>query len=77
MEYLVIIKMVAPWVIAGATAFGGVKVGLNGQREKLNGVATRLDTHIEAYHKDSRTIVRSLSSLDTKVNLLVQHKIKE
>ncbi len=77
MEYMVIIKMFAPWVIAGATAFGGVKVGLNGQRQRLNSLDTRLDAHVQQYHADSRLIVKTLSSLETKVDLLVSHKIKE
>ncbi len=77
MEYMAIIKLIAPWVIAGATAFGGVKVGLNGQRRRLDSLDNKLDIHVRQYHQDSRMIVKTLSSLETKVDLLVSHKIKE
>ena len=77
MEYMALIKLIAPWVIAGATAFGGVKVGLNGQRNRLNSLDTKLEAHVVRYHEDSRLIVKSLAVLNTKVDLLVGHKIKE
>ncbi|KKL15127.1 hypothetical protein LCGC14_2508710 [marine sediment metagenome] len=77
MEYMAIIKMIAPWVIAGATAFGGVKVGLNGQRNRLNGLDRKLEGHLVQYNKDSRTIVRTLASLETKVDLLVDNRIRD
>lgn len=76
MEYMALIKLLAPWVIAGATAFGGARVALNGQRKDLNQVSTKLDTHIVSYNKDSRTLVRTLGSLEAKVDLLVDNKIK-
>jgi hypothetical protein len=77
MEYLAMIKLFGPWLIAGGVAYGGVRAGLNGQKKGLDKVTTKLDNHIDDYHEDSRTIVRSLSSLETKVDLLIDHKIKE
>ena len=77
MEYMELIKMVGPWVFAGGAAWGGIKVGLNGQKETLNKVRDDLDDHIDEYNKDSRTIVKSLASLETKVDLLIDHKIKD
>jgi hypothetical protein len=38
MEYMEVIKMLGPWVFAGGAAWGGIKVGLNGQKEKLDDV---------------------------------------
>jgi len=76
MEYMAIIKLLAPWVIAGATAFGGVKVELNGQQKKLNGVSHKLDAHVELYNRDTRTLVRTLGSMEAKVDLLIDDRIK-
>ena len=76
MEYMAIIKMIAPWIVAGATAFGGVKVGLNGQRARLNRLDTKVEGHLVKYNEDSRTIVRTLASVEAKVDLLVDDRIK-
>ena len=77
MEYVWIVKMVAPWVVAGAVAYGGVRAGLNGQKEKLNALSKRHDTHIVRYNNDSTKIVKSLTRLETQVGLILDHKIKE
>lgn len=77
MEYITVLKMIGPWLVAGGVAWGGVKAGLNGQKEQLSRVSTKLDDHIDDYHEDSRTIVGTLSSLETKVDLLIDHKIKD
>jgi len=77
MEYLAILKLFGPWLIAGGVAYGGVRAGLNGQKKQLNVVSTKLDTHVTKYHDDSRTIVRSLATLEAKVDLLIDNKIKE
>ena len=77
MEYIAIFKMIGPWVFAGGAAWGGIRAGLNGQRKQLENVRTDLAIHVEAYHKDSRLIVKTLGSLEAKVDLLIDHKIKE
>ena len=77
MEFMALAKMMGPWVFAGGAAWGGIKVGLNGQKEQLAKVSNELDAHVEVYHKDARKIVKTLSSLETKVDLLIEHKIKE
>jgi hypothetical protein len=77
MEYLAMIKMIGPWVFAGGAAWGGIRAGLNGQKKQLEKVQEKLDDHIEDYHDDSRVIVKTLSSLETKVDLLIDHKIKD
>ena len=77
MEYIVIAKMIGPWLLAGAVSYGGIRAGLNGQRERLKEVSVRMDTHITAYNTDSRDIAAALSRLETKVGLILAHKIKE
>jgi len=77
MEYMELIRFASPMLLAVGVAWGSVKVGLNGQKEKVKEIDKELNDHKEAYYKDSRQIVKSLSSLETKVDLLIQHKIKE
>jgi len=77
MEYMELIRFASPMLLAVGVAWGSVKVGLNGQKEKVKEIDKELNQHKEAYYKDSRQIVKSLSSLETKVDLLIQHKIKE
>lgn len=77
MEYIAIAKLIGPWLLAGAVSYGGIRAGLNGQKEKLKEVSGRLDVHISAYNTDSRQIVAALSRLETKVGLILNHKIKE
>lgn len=76
MEYIAILKLIGPWLLAGGVAYGGVRQGLNGQRTQLQAVSKRLETHIAGYNTDARLIVKTLSSLETKVDLLIAHKIK-
>ncbi len=64
-------------MFAGGAAWGGIRAGLNGQRKQLENVRTDLAIHVETYHKDSRLIVKTLGSLEAKVDLLIDHKIKE
>ncbi len=77
MEYAIILQYVLPWVLAGAVSWGGVKAGLNGQREQLKRVSNSLDTHVVMYHEDRTEVVVALSKLGVKVDLLIDHKIKE
>ncbi len=77
MEYMEFVRFAAPMFLAIGVAWGGVRVGLNGTKEKVKQVETELDQHKEMYYKDSRQIVKTLASLETKVDLLIQHKIKE
>ena len=77
MEYMDMIRMGAPMLLAIGAAWGTVKVQMNGTKDKVKQVETELDQHKEAYYKDSRQIVKTLASLETKVDLLIQHKIKD
>ena len=77
MEYMEFIRYAAPMFLAVGVAWGSVKVGLNGTKEKVKQVETELDQHKLAYYKDSRQIVKTLASVEAKVDLLIAHKIKE
>lgn len=76
MEYIAIAKLIGPWLFAGGAAWGGIRAGLNGQKKQLDKVSTDLETHVKTYHTDARTIVKSLTRLETQVALLIDHKIK-
>ena len=76
-DYMEFIRYASPMILAVGVAWGSVKVGMNGQKEKLKEVDKELNEHKEAYYKDSRQIVKTLASLETKVDLLIDHKIKE
>ena len=77
MEYIAIAKMIGPWLFAGGAAWGGIRAGLNGQKKQLDKVSTDLETFKTGYNKDSRMIIKTLSSLTTKVDLLIDNKIKD
>ncbi len=77
MEYVAIVKMIGPGLFEGGAAWGGIRAGLNGQKKALDKVSTDLAIHVTAYNTDSRAIVKTLSSLETKVDLLIDKKIKD
>lgn len=77
MEYWAIAKLIGPWLLAGAVSYGGIRAGLNGQKERMRELDTRVTVHITAYNEDSRQIVATLARLETKVELILDHKIKD
>ncbi len=74
---LEVAKIVVPWLLAGGAAYGGVKAGLNGTRAKVDRVTDDLDEHVKEYHANQTEVIKKLSSLSTKVDLLIDHRIKE
>ena len=75
-----IIEIAQPWmtgVFAAGVAWGGVKMGLNGQKEKLDKVSRDLADHLNTYAEDREEVVRTLTRVETKVDLLIDHKIKD
>lgn len=72
MEGYALLKLIAPYVVAGAAAWGGVKVGLNGTKERVTRLEGRLDQQSHDYH----TIVEAVARLETKMDLILQDRIK-
>lgn len=68
---LAIAKAVLPWAIAGGAAYGGVKQGLNGTRERMKSIDEKLDTHIRDDHEIQTQMVEGLTQVSTKLDTFI------
>lgn len=69
MDWSILIVLLTPLVTAGA-AIGGIKVGLNGSRERIRKIETNVDEHkilTEARHLET---VQRLTRIETKLDTL-------
>lgn len=57
--------------------YGRDRKELNGTVDRVKSIEHKLDKHINDEETDFKTIRRTLTQLETKVDLLVDHKIKE
>jgi formiminotetrahydrofolate cyclodeaminase len=57
--------------------YGRDRKELNGTVDRVKSIEQKLDQHISDEETDFKTIRRTLTQLETKVDLLVDHKIKE
>ena len=57
--------------------YGRDRKELNGTVDRVKSIEKKLDMHISDEETDFKTIRRTLTQLETKVDLLVDHKIKE
>ena len=57
--------------------YGRDRKELNGTVDRVKSIEHKLDMHISDEETDFKTIRRTLTQLETKVDLLVDHKIKE
>ena len=57
--------------------YGRDRKELNGTVDRVKSIEKKLDMHITDEETDFKTIRRTLTQLETKVDLLVDHKIKE
>jgi formiminotetrahydrofolate cyclodeaminase len=57
--------------------YGRDRKELNGTVDRVKSIEHKLDQHISDEETDFKTIRRTLTQLETKVDLLVDHKIKE
>ena len=57
--------------------YGRDRKELNGTVDRVKSIEYKLDQHISDEETDFKTIRRTLTQLETKVDLLVDHKIKE
>jgi hypothetical protein len=71
-------------LVAGATAVGRIIYNYGKDRKELNGTVARvksieikLDQHIKDENHDFRIIRKDITEIGTKVDLLIDHKIKD
>ena len=57
--------------------YGRDRKELNGTVERVKNIEKKLDEHIMKEDGDSRELRKTVTEIATKVNLLVNHKIKE
>ena len=57
--------------------YGRDRKELNGTVDRVKSIEHKLDKHISDEETDFKTIRRTLTQLETKVDLLVDHKIKD
>lgn len=62
-----ILQAVTVLVTAGA-AFGGVKVALNGTRERVKRIDIKLDKHIESDEGVQMRLLTGMTRIETKVD---------
>lgn len=75
MEYTLIeiIKVAAPLLAIGG-AWGGAKVALNGTRERVKAVDTKLNAHIEKHTEQQMVLVDRTARIETKLDSLLENK---
>lgn len=69
-----IVTWLGPTLIAGAAAWGGTRQALNGTRERVRNIETKLDTHISDDHEVQTKMVEGLTRVDQKLDSFIQHK---
>lgn len=57
--------------------YGRDRKELNGTVDRVKGIDKKFDEHIEDERKQFQCMTRDITEIKTKVDLLVQHKIKE
>lgn len=57
--------------------YGRDRKELNGTVDRVKRIDQKLDKHIEDEDQQFRTIASTMAEIKTKVDLLVDHKIKE
>lgn len=57
--------------------YGRDRKELNGAVDQIKEIDRKLDAHVADEENDFKKIRRTLTQLETKVDLLVDHKIKE
>ena len=68
------LQVLAPVVVAGAAAWGGTRQALNGTRERVRAIDSKLDKHIEDDQEVQIKMVEGLAKVDTKLDSFIQHK---
>lgn len=66
------VQVLGPWTVAAVAAYTGVKVGLNGTRERLKGVSKVLEEHTQDEHIWQMRIAEQLGGVEANINMLVR-----
>ena len=64
-------------IFTGGVAFGGVKVALNGTRERVKTVEIAVDKNKDANTEAHKELGERLASIETKVDIVVEHLIED
>lgn len=67
MDFGTIIQL-ATLVATGGAAYGGVKVGLNGMRERTKNIEHKLDRHVVDSANKHTAVVDRISNVEAKVD---------
>lgn len=75
MEYTFIelIKIATPLLAIGG-AWGGAKVALNGTRERVKGIDTKLEAHMKEDEQLQREMIDRSARIETKLDILMEKK---